>query len=322
MPIIKKFSELINEDKLFDFGDETGSVMKTEGTVLIVDFHNLMFRTVFGTLSNAPEDNKDFYLTRHNILEGLFCHIDKLKPKHVIIAIDSKNSWRYDIYNEYKANRKDRASKLNIEDFYPIMDEFLNDLKNFFSNIAFLKLPRTEADDTIAILCKKAFSAQTPVIIMSGDSDMHQLLTLPNVKQYDPKIGNFVNCINPKAELEVKIISGDSSDNIKGIRPRVGPKTAEKIVKEGFLNYLKDSVPAEEHADIWGKYTRNKTLIDFDFIPKDIEQNILNKYAQYEYLPIRKEVVMPFFVKHKMVKHMEEWSRRSIMMKSIEGILK
>jgi 5'-3' exonuclease len=320
MPIIRKFSELL-EESLFDFGEETKTVMKTTGTVLIVDFHNLMFRTAFGTLAGSPEDNEDFYLTRHNILEGLFYHINNIKPKHVIIAIDAKNSWRYEVYPEYKANRKDKASKINIEQLYPIMDIFLADMKAFFTNIAFLKLPRTEADDIIGVMCKKAFSSQTPIVILSSDSDMHQLLNLTNVKQYDPRTKEYVKCINAKATLECKIISGDSSDNIKGIRPRVGPVTAAKIVTQGLLTYLKD-IPDAERKIIREKYILNKTLIDFNCIPKDIEKNILNTYAEYDYSPIKREVVMPFFVKHKMVKHMEEWGSRSAAMKLIEGAYK
>lgn len=315
MQKIKKFSSLYEQ---FDFGESQSKVFKSKGTVLIIDFHNLMFRTVFGTLASCPEDNEEFFLTRHNILEGIFYHIKKIEPSQVIFAIDSKNSWRYSVYPEYKQNRKDRATKVNIELFYPIMDEFLDDMAKLFSNMAFIKVPRCEADDIIAIMCKKGFSMHTKVVVLSGDSDMNQLLTLPNVKQYNPKDGDYVNCINPKTGLEIKIISGDSSDNIKGIKSRVGPKTAEKIVKEGLMTYLQSpDITDNERTQILERYKRNKTLIDFDFIPKDIEQNILNTYTLYNFSAMDKDVIKEFFKKNHMTKQLEDWSHRAPKIRAI-----
>ena len=78
MQILRKFAELSPD--YVDPNSIARNVFKSSGTVLIIDFHNLMFRTVFGTIVNSPEDNEDFFLTRHNILEGLYYHIEKIKP--------------------------------------------------------------------------------------------------------------------------------------------------------------------------------------------------------------------------------------------------
>ena len=304
-----------------EFDDVEIDVFATNGKILLIDFHNLMFRTVFGTIASTPEDNSLFMLTKHNLLSSIMYNIEKFEPNQVVFAIDPKDSWRYEVYPEYKANRKDRASKLNTELFYPVMDDFITDLKTLFTNMRFIKLPRCEADDTIAVLCKHGFR-NAKVVILSGDSDMHQLLTNKNITQYDALKGDFVNCINPKNSLEIKIISGDSSDNIKGIRPRVGPKTAEKIIVEGLMTYLEadgNKISIEERKEILEKYKRNKTLIDFDCIPNDIKDTILSAYKNYELNEIPRQFVSKFFAKHKLVKLMVDWSSKSTLIRSVGG---
>lgn len=303
------------------FDEVATDVFATKGRVLLVDFHNLMFRTAYGTIASTPEDNYDFMLTKHNIMNSIIHNIEKFNPNHIIFAVDSKDSWRYDVYKEYKANRKDRATKLNIERMYPIIDEFVTDMKILFSNMRFLKVPKCEADDIIAVLCKHGFR-NAQITILSGDSDMNQLLTMKNVSQYDPLKAAFVNCINPQNALEVKIISGDSSDNIKGIRPRVGPKTAEKIVVEGLMTYLddeKNQISQTEKKEILDRYIRNKTLISFDQIPSYVRDSIIEEFNAYELKEISRPYVSTFFSKHKLVKLMTDWSSKSGAIRAIGG---
>lgn len=302
------------------FDDVSTDIFATKGKILLIDFHNLMFRTAYGTIASTPEDNYDFMLTKHNILNSVMFNIERFTPNQVVFAIDSKDSWRYEVYPEYKANRKDRATKLNIERMYPIIDEFLEDLKTLFSNMRFLKISRCEADDIIAVLAKKFTNAH--VTILSGDSDMNQLLSMKNVVQYDALKGSYVNCINPKNALEIKIISGDTSDNIKGIRPRVGPKTAEKIVVEGLMTYLDDesnNITKTEKKEILDKYMRNKTLIDFNLIPASVTNSILEAYKNYDLQEISRPYVSKFFSKHKLVKLMMDWSSKSKMLRAVGG---
>lgn len=309
----------MTNEMLFD--DVQVDVMSTKAKILLVDFHNLMYRTVYGTIASTPEDNEKFMLTKHNLLTTIMYTVENFQPNQIVFAIDSKNSWRYDVYKEYKANRKDRPSPLNTELFYPIMEEFITDLAQLFSNMRFMKISRCEADDIIAVLCENLPNAS--ITILSGDSDMNQLLERKNVKQYDPLKGDYVNCINPKASLEVKIISGDSSDNIKGIRQRVGPKTAEKIVVEGLMTYLddeKNKVTPVEKKEILDRYIRNKTLIDFKYIPANVRKSIIEEYRSYELKPIPREFVSKFFAKHKLVKLMSDWATKSAMIRAVGGV--
>lgn len=311
MQVVRKLSDLRPHfDQYVYDSEDNRRTFPCIGTTLIFDFYNIMYRSVFATVAESPEDNETFYLTRHNVLASIFGTIIKLNPANVIFAIDSKNSWRYQVYPEYKQNRKERDTFVDIDLMLTVMNEFVDDMKTLFSNMMFVKVPKCEGDDIIGVLAHKIISAHTDVIIVSSDSDMNQLLALPNVRQYSPKNKEFVNCINPKAFLEAKIIAGDTSDNIKGIKPRVGPKTAEKIVCEGLMEWLNGlGLEEAEHNEILEKYKRNKTLIDFNCIPRGIAYSIEDCVYNYKFKAMDKEVIKAFFKKHKLVKHMEDWSQ-------------
>ncbi|MDO5483570.1 MAG: 5'-3' exonuclease H3TH domain-containing protein, partial [Desulfovibrionaceae bacterium] len=93
-----------------------------------------------------------------------------------------------------------------------------------------------EADDCIASLAAR-FSAEHPVIIVSGDKDLKQCLA-PNVYMWDPGTREekllseaqfrAESGIDPAHWPDVQALIGDTSDNIPGV-PGIGPKTAEKI---------------------------------------------------------------------------------------------
>ena len=72
----------------------------------------------------------------------------------------------------------------------------------------------------------------------------------------------------------MKIITGDKSDNIKGVFKRCGLKTACKYYenKELFEKKLKNEEGAMD------RYLLNKKLIDFNEIPEDLVNNFMNHY--------------------------------------------
>ena len=71
---------------------------------------------------------------------------------------------------------------------------------------------------------------------------------------------------NPKTDLEIKIIMGDTSDNIPSVFPKCGPKTAEKCVEDPeFFKKKMDNNP-----EYYAKYELNKKLVNFDNIPEDL----------------------------------------------------
>jgi len=288
---------------LFDAEDQ--EEMAFSKKVLIFDGHNLAYRNVFGAVNKMPEDNDKFLYWKHLMVSSLFAAIKKYEPDRVVLAFDTKGSWRYKVYPQYKANRKDLKNKavVNFEKFYKALETFKHEIMDVFPNIYVVDVEASESDDIIAVLVQDVFKANTEVIVISSDKDFNQLLTYPNVKQYDPIRGAMVKCLNPKKELMIKIISGDKSDNILPIKTRVGKATAEKILKQGLDSFLKSDEQINEN------FKRNSILIDFSYIPMEIRKAIINNYTQQKPGEIDGTKLMNFFTRNRLVKHMDDWAK-------------
>ena len=73
--------------------------------------------------------------------------------------------------------------------------------------------------------------------------------------------------------LFIKIITGDASDNIKGIFKRCGEKTAIKYYQDRKL--FEEQIKKENVEE---KYNINRKLIDFEFIPENLKDEFFEKY--------------------------------------------
>ena len=72
----------------------------------------------------------------------------------------------------------------------------------------------------------------------------------------------------------MKIICGDSSDNIKKCFPRVGKKTAEKYIADRELLQKK----LNENPEYMAIFKKNQLLIDFKHIPANLVQQTIDTY--------------------------------------------
>ncbi len=145
---------------------------------------------------------------------------------------------RYDIYPQYKANRH----KNWVDGTIPSEEELVIQkykLEEYMSGLFIRQLthPIVEADDFIAYYCNNK-SVDEQITICSKDRDFCQLIE-ENVRIYllDKKV--FLTKENFKDVLGyhhtntalLKIITGDSSDNIKGVKG-VQEKTLFKFFPE------------------------------------------------------------------------------------------
>lgn len=304
------------KNSLTDLFSEEDKLSFEDGeSVLIIDGHNFAYRTLFSSVFTNPEDNGDFVFWRHVFMNSFLSIIKKFSPSKVIVAFDKKPSWRYDVYSDYKSNRKGARDKavVDFDKFFPVFNEFINDLKDTFRNIYILEIKRCEADDTMAVLTNDVFKDKT-VILVSSDKDMNQLIDSERVQQFDPIKNKMIKCLNPKNELEIKIIMGDRGDAIPPIKPRTGVATAERLLKEGLDKML----DKPENAQMKANYTRNRQLIDFEYIPKKIRELIINNYREYKIDKIDSSKLMAFFTKNKLMRIMKEWQNHSEYIKGLK----
>lgn len=297
-----------------------GHKKKKHEKVLIIDVYNLMFRTVNYAFKDSPipklqnsllltTDEKEINKINEEISKqesihfGFFKYLfvtniqmfaRKFRPTKLIMAIDTDNYWRKDIYPEYKGKRKAARQKSAVpyEKFWPIFNPFIKEFEDVLSNVYFLSKPRCEADDFIGVLCKEEFS-NVEFINVSTDGDFHQLGQHPNYKQYNPMTKKMVTNINPKKDLFIKILMGDSGDNIPGVKDRCGVVTATKMVNEGLDKAFEDE-------SVKANFDRNKQLIDLSMVPQKYKDEILECYRNYPITPFKKRNVWNFMLNHRL----------------------
>jgi DNA polymerase-1 len=108
-----------------------------------------------------------------------------------------------------------------------------------FSNI---KVDGYEADDVIASLVKRAREQKIPVMVVSGDRDVYQLVEdgvrvmttsrgVTDTKIYDRDGVIERYGVPPELVTDLIGLKGDTSDNIPGV-PGIGDKTAAQLLQE------------------------------------------------------------------------------------------
>ena len=207
-----------------------------------------------------------------------------------IIAKDSKltKSFRYSLYPEYKLTRKLNRAKKGQYKIGPVFDElYANVFPSIFEEHAVqLMVNGAEGDDVIASIAKSDRIAQDyeKIILISSDRDFVQLQIDRSITQYDAKGEMFlprlkhVNEIielTPKQALMIKIISGDSSDNIKPIKPKVGEIRAYRYITEKTDEFKK---MLKEEPEVAQKLVLNSKLIDFNNIPEELSNKVVDEF--------------------------------------------
>jgi len=296
-----------------------------ETTIMIVDTYNMVYRNFYaaywefkqhkdkyqqGIENEEYTEDMLFEYWKHLFLNSLFSEIRRVNPDKLIMALEGKENWRKDIYQLYKANRHHDNVEINWEDFKNKMLQFMETLSKLFTNIYFLTISKIEADDIIAVLTKE-LCKKNKIEIISSDSDLYQLQN-KNVKQYNPIKKEYAISINPKMDLEIKILTGDKSDNISGIFYGCGPKTAKEIINEGIDEYIikkieKKSKRILNSEEIYKIYERNKKLIDFNYIPSEYQEKILYEYKNYNIQKINPMLIYNYFSETELNIQLDNW---------------
>ena len=221
--------------------------------------------------SKCPEFIEKFRTTFPKKINEL---IKKLKIKkkdeyYIMVAKDCprKNIWRNKFIDKYKANRD--YSNFHGKPFFKMAYDELFEKSGIYK---ILYQEGLEADDCIALVIKEFrenYSDAFSPTIITADHDYMQLIqddiSIMTLKYKDIRTPKN-STMDRKCDLFLKIILGDSSDNISPVFNRCGKKTALELWKDKkkFLLKLKDENCVE-------KYRQNQKIIDFNYIPKHLE---------------------------------------------------
>ena len=228
--------------------------------VLIVDGLNLYLR-VFA-VNGALNDNGVPVGGLTGFLRSLAYAIREVNPTRVIIVYDGAggSQRRRKIHSDYKANRKP-GKRITRWDAFKNATEEKESMKIQFSRlieyldflpINVISIDRIEADDTIAYIAHTLLNKE--VTIMSADQDFLQLVNdritvwSPTKKKfYTPRMVEADYGIPAHNFLMYKVLMGDKSDNIEGVKG-LGPKKLPKIVPDLFTQNTLDLDFILEHA--------------------------------------------------------------------------
>ena len=167
--------------------------------------------------------------------------IDDEAPDYTIVVLDqARETFRNEIYPEYKANRSAPPEELIPQ--FPLIREATRAL-----NLPVAEMAGFEADDLIATYARLACDAGIEVVIVSSDKDLMQLIR-PGVTMLDPMKQKRIGPdevierfgVPPEKVVDVQALAGDSTDNVPGV-PGIGVKTAAELINTyGSLDDLLD----------------------------------------------------------------------------------
>lgn len=214
----------------------------------VIDGYSLIYRSYFAFMK-APLFNKKHENTSalFGFFRILFSFFDQYKPEYLAIAMDSIGpTFRHEKYDLYKATRDKTPDDLHAQ--IPRIEKILESI-----GLQTMRVNGFEADDIIATFAGKCKKAGQTCVIITSDKDLMQLVG-DNVSVLRPSSGSsgyeelgrdgvFEKYgVYPEQIADYLSLTGDSSDNIPGVRG-IGPKTATSLLATyGTLNEIYSNV--------------------------------------------------------------------------------
>ena len=214
-------------------------LLEAEGSplLILIDGHALVHRAHHAirdplTVQSTGEVVSGVY----GFLNMFLRTLEEWKPTHCIVTFDvSAPTHRHTAFPEYKAHRPPTPPELRPQ---------FNRVRQFMEafSVPVFEMAGYEADDLLGTLGAQAESAHLNTLILTGDSDILQLVS-PSVRvlldsgrqrarAYDiAGVRERYDGLGPEHVAEIKALEGDKSDNIPGL-PGVGNKTAVRLLTE------------------------------------------------------------------------------------------
>ncbi|MCD7739771.1 MAG: DNA polymerase I [Candidatus Gastranaerophilales bacterium] len=229
---------------------------------ILIDGHALAYRYFFALERTGMKtsDNQPTWAV-FGFFKALFDLLQNntIKPDAIAVAFDvSRHTYRTEMYAEYKATRETMPDTLRFQ-----LEMIIKGLKAL--NIPIYTKENYEADDVIGTIAVKAKQKNHRTYILTGDRDSFQLVDREGfIKVIVPSKGELIEYdwykvyekmgVYPYQITDYKGLSGDSSDNIPGIKG-IGEKTACKL-----LNRFDKLEQIYEHLDEITEKALNKKL--------------------------------------------------------------
>jgi DNA polymerase-1 len=208
---------------------------KGDGELFLLDGNSLAYRAFFalpesiGTSDGRPTN------AIYGLASMLVKIVVEMRPGGLVAAWDAGMSGREKTYDLYKAQRPPRPDLLGEQwpHLMPLVEAF---------GYANVRVEGYEADDVIGSLAVQARAQGIPVMVVSGDRDVYQLVGegvrvmttargVSETKVYDREGVVERYGVPPELIADLIGLKGDTSDNIPGV-PGIGEKTAAQLLQE------------------------------------------------------------------------------------------
>ncbi len=186
----------------------------------------------------SSKDQRDIFIVRKFMKKFLRYKYLFYNDYHFIVVFDEQNkvTFRHMLDPKYKS--KTLSAKRQEQKDYVYKQ--INDIKDILKkmNVPVYSSPDWEADDIIGMLVEKLEKRGKLSTIISGDKDILQLISDKTRVQFiapdntslltsRKNVWELSGGVWPDQVIDIKILAGDSSDNIKGLG----------VIKNGKVDY-------------------------------------------------------------------------------------
>jgi len=256
---------------------------------ILVDGFYCAYRSAYAFGDFRTKDGRPSGLL-FGFIRTLTSIMKKWPSAEIVICWDSPSGWRRNVYPEYKGNRTSSKE--------------VKDRNQIYAAAAFCKAvgikqamsAGNEADDVIGSLVDRSRLN----IVFSRDRDFCQLVEDGVLFVYSPKSGNTEEIIYDEAEvlkkfgvpakklLMFRVLRGDSSDNLPGLRRFPSKKIADLVMAHQAITDIFDerdpSIGLTDHQKKTLEEFRNQALINERLmrVQTDIEVRLIPGTFQRE----------------------------------------
>ncbi|MGC8869667.1 MAG: DNA polymerase I [Brevinematia bacterium] len=241
--------------------------------LFLFDTSNLVYRSFFGFSGRHLTNSKGEITSGiYGTLKTIIMLYKDFSFDFAVFSLDGprEQTNRFKKYNQYKITREKAPDELKLQ-----LKKTLEILKS--ADIECVEIQGYESDDIIASSVEK-FKDDYEIYIVSGDKDLIQLLTRPNIFiiSFSPSKSEYKlidrvsfikeNNFEPEYIVDYLALVGDSVDNIPGAR-MIGEKTAKPLIEK-----YKTIENIYAHLDEIPDKIRNKLIESKDsvFLSKDL----------------------------------------------------
>ena len=279
--------------------------------MILIDYSQIAISNIAIQLSMSKDKNVlSVPMVRHMILNSIRGFVHRFRndyPGEIILCIDGPSPWRREIFEHYKVKRRAGRddSSTDWDEVFGLINTIKEEIRENFP-YKVVQLDTAEADDIIAIICKKQHR-RNKILIISGDKDFQQLQKYGNITQYSPIQKKYIETENPQEYIYEHILRGDPSDSIPNYLSPDDTFTngikQKPIMKKKLVGWVDTLMRGNDPKDFCNEYhlrnfQRNQRLIDFDYIPDGLENDIYNEYNKVK--PHGKNKILPYLINNNL----------------------